>query len=57
MWADDKASQALGMQILEVAPGMARLAMTVTEHMVNGHGLCHGGFIFTLADFDLGVCQ
>ncbi len=53
MWADDKASQALGMQILDVAPGMARLAMTVTEHMVNGHGLCHGGFIFTLADSTL----
>lgn len=50
MWADDKASQGLGMEILEVGPGRARLAMTVTEHMVNGHGLCHGGFIFTLAD-------
>jgi len=50
MWADDKASQALGMQILAVGPGYARLAMTIAEHMTNGHGSCHGGFIFTLAD-------
>ena len=50
MWAEDKASQGLGMQILDVGPGTARLAMTVAEHMVNGHGTCHGGFIFTLAD-------
>ena len=50
MWAEDKASQGLGMEILEVGPGRALLAMTVTEHMVNGHGSCHGGFIFTLAD-------
>jgi acyl-CoA thioesterase len=50
MWADDKASQALGMQILSVRPGYARLAMTIAEHMTNGHGSCHGGFIFTLAD-------
>jgi acyl-CoA thioesterase len=50
MWAEDRASQALGMQILSVGPGYARLAMTIAEHMTNGHGLCHGGFIFTLAD-------
>ena len=50
MWADDKASQGLGMEVLEVAPGRAKLAMTLTERMVNGHGLGHGGFIFTLAD-------
>lgn len=50
MWADDKASQALGMEVLEVAPGRAKLAMTLTERMVNGHGFGHGGFIFTLAD-------
>jgi acyl-CoA thioesterase len=50
MWADDRASQALGMAIEAVGPGSARLAMTVTEQMVNGHGLCHGGFIFSLAD-------
>jgi acyl-CoA thioesterase len=50
MWADDRASQALGMQVLEVAPGYARLAMTIAENMTNGYGICHGGFIFLLAD-------
>ncbi|MBX9590750.1 MAG: hydroxyphenylacetyl-CoA thioesterase PaaI [Hyphomonadaceae bacterium] len=50
MWADDKASQGLGMQVMEVGAGRARLAMTITERMLNGHGSCHGGFIFTLAD-------
>src|ERR1700752_2398458 len=50
MWAQDKASRALGMAITEIAPGSASLTMTVTEAMVNGHGLCHGGYIFTLAD-------
>ena len=38
------------MRILEVRPGYARLAMTVREDMVNGHKICHGGLIFTLAD-------
>ena len=50
MWAADRASAALGMRITDIAPGSATLAMTVREDMVNGHGLCHGGFIFTLAD-------
>jgi acyl-CoA thioesterase len=50
MWSGDKASQGLGMEILDVGPGTSRLAMTVTERMANGHGSCHGGFIFTLAD-------
>lgn len=50
MWAGDRASQGLGMEILEVGPGTSRLAMVVTERMANGHGSCHGGFIFTLAD-------
>src|ERR1700752_5319538 len=50
MWADDKASQGLGMEVVDVRPGYARLAMTVTERMLNGHGSCHGGFIFSLAD-------
>ncbi|BAT57497.1 acyl-coenzyme A thioesterase PaaI [Variibacter gotjawalensis] len=50
MWAEDNASRGLGMRLLAVAPGTAELAMSVTERMVNGHGLCHGGFIFTLAD-------
>src|SRR5262245_15305552 len=50
MWAGDRASQNLGIEMLDIGPGRARLAMTVSERMVNGHGLCHGGFIFTLAD-------
>ena len=50
MFAQDRASQALGMRILEIRPGYARLAMVVREDMVNGHKICHGGLIFTLAD-------
>ena len=50
MWAEDQASQGLGMTIERVAPGEAVLSMAVTERMVNGHKICHGGFIFTLAD-------
>lgn len=50
MWAVDRASQGLGMCIEAVGPGHARLSMAVTERMVNGHGICHGGFIFALAD-------
>jgi acyl-CoA thioesterase len=50
MYGQDRASQALGMRVLEVRPGYARLAMRVREDMVNGHQLCHGGLIFTLAD-------
>lgn len=53
MWAADRASRALGMQVLEVAPGYARLAMTVVENMTNGHATCHGGYIFLLADSTL----
>ena len=50
MWQADRASRGLGMHLDEVAPGRARLAMTITEAMTNGHGICHGGFIFSLAD-------
>jgi len=50
MWSTDRASQALGMQILEVGPGMARISMTVRADMTNGHGMCHGGYMFLLAD-------
>lgn len=50
MFARDNASQGLGMQIESVAPGRAVLTMRVREDMVQGHGNCHGGFIFTLAD-------
>jgi acyl-CoA thioesterase len=50
MWAQDRATNGLGMRLDDVAPGRARLSMIVTEAMTNGHGICHGGFIFTLAD-------
>jgi len=50
MWAEDGASQAMGMQIVSVREGCAVLSMTVRENMVNGHGMCHGGMIFSLAD-------
>jgi len=50
MWREDRASPGLGMRLEEVAAGRARLSLTVTGAMVNGHGICHGGFIFTLAD-------
>ena len=50
MWKEDDASKGLGMEILEIAPGRATLAMTVQPHMVNGQRIAHGGFIFTLAD-------
>jgi acyl-CoA thioesterase len=50
MWKEDDASKGLGMEILEVKPGRATLAMTIQPHMVNGQRIAHGGFIFTLAD-------
>lgn len=50
MWAQDRASQGLGMRLDDIAPGRARLGMKVTETMVNGHGTCHGGFVAALAD-------
>lgn len=50
MWAEDEASRGLGMQIAAIAPGEAQLTMTVTDRMVNGHKICHGGYIFLLAD-------
>ncbi len=50
MWKEDDASKSLGMQIVEIGPGRATLAMTVQPHMVNGQRIAHGGFIFLLAD-------
>ena len=50
MWATDEASQALGMRIKNIGPGTATLTMQVRKHMLNGHGMCHGGMIFSLAD-------
>ena len=50
MWRADAASQGLGMVVEDIGPGLARLSMPVEPGMLNGHGTCHGGFIFTLAD-------
>ncbi|MEP6944256.1 MAG: hydroxyphenylacetyl-CoA thioesterase PaaI [Betaproteobacteria bacterium] len=50
MFAEDRASQMMGMNIASVAPGRAELTMTVRGDMMNGHATCHGGLIFTLAD-------
>lgn len=50
MWAADAASAALGIELVDVGPGRARLRMTVTDVMVNGHAIAHGGLVFTLAD-------
>jgi acyl-CoA thioesterase len=50
MWADDRASRALGMTLEAVGPGTATLSMTLREDMVNGHAIGHGGLTFTLAD-------
>lgn len=50
MWANDRASQSLGMEVTEISPGRAVIRMTVREDMVNGLNVCHGGYIFTLAD-------
>lgn len=50
MWAEDRATSGLGMHLDAVGPGSATISMTVTDRMVNGHGMCHGGFIFALAD-------
>lgn len=50
MYARDAAAQALGIELLEIRPGYARMAMRVRADMLNGHTTCHGGLIFTLAD-------
>lgn len=50
MYAVDAATQGLGMQVVEIAPGYARLTMSVRPDMLNGHQTCHGGFMFALAD-------
>ena len=50
MFARDVAAQALGIVLLEIRPGYARTSMPVRPDMVNGHDICHGGLIFTLAD-------
>ena len=54
MWDDDDASRALGIELIKVTAqdglGRATTRLTVTDTMVNGHGIMHGGYIFTFAD-------
>ncbi len=50
MYAQDKASRNLGIRLEAVGAGWARMSMPVTEEMLNGHRVCHGGYIFSLAD-------
>ncbi|SAL76487.1 phenylacetic acid degradation protein PaaD [Caballeronia telluris] len=50
MYEADACTRALGIEILEVRPGYARLQMNVRPDFLNGHDICHGGLIFTLAD-------
>jgi acyl-CoA thioesterase len=48
--ASDRAARALGMRLGAAGPGSASVTMRVRGDMLNGHGTCHGGLIFTLAD-------
>ncbi len=50
LWDGDRASQALGMAIESCGPGAASVSMRVRRDMMNGHGICHGGLLFALAD-------
>ena len=51
---EDRASRWLGIELEEVRPGYARMAMRVAEHMVNAQNVCHGGLVFALADSSFG---
>lgn len=50
MYRADACSRALGFELLEVRAGYARMRATVRPDFLNGHDICHGGLIFTLAD-------
>ncbi|KIC38344.1 MULTISPECIES: hydroxyphenylacetyl-CoA thioesterase PaaI [unclassified Leisingera] len=50
MWAEDQASKWAGMEITHVDEGEATLELTIAQHHCNGHGICHGGVTFMLAD-------
>lgn len=48
--ARDPATRSLGLELDEIGPGHARMSMRVRQDMLNGHQICHGGYIFLLAD-------
>ena len=50
MWSNDDASKWLGARLDAVGPGWATMSLTVAKHHTQGHDMCHGGFITTLAD-------
>lgn len=50
MWAQDNASKSTGMELVEIGEASATLALTVGPQHCNGHGICHGGITFLLAD-------
>lgn len=50
MFGRDRAARGLGMRLEEIRPGYGRVRMTVRADMLNGHGTCHGGIVFALAD-------
>lgn len=50
MWATDVASRLLGMELVDAAAGTAVVRMTITDAMINGHDVAHGGYVFLLAD-------
>ena len=50
MWNEDNATRHVGMELVSVEPGKARLSLKVRDEFTNGHGMCHGGYIFMLAD-------
>lgn len=54
LWSSDTASRALGIELVDVAAGRATARMAVTADMLNGHGTCHGGYLFLLADSAFG---
>ncbi len=50
MYAEDRAARAMGIELLEVREGFARVAFVIRDEMLSGHGIAHGGYIFALAD-------
>ena len=50
MFADDPATQHLGIELVSIGPGCAAMQMGVQPFMANGHGMCHGGYLFLFAD-------
>jgi len=50
LWEDDQVRRLLGLEFVEIVPGGATISMEVRRDMLNSHGTCHGGVIFTLAD-------